>query len=640
MTHLFLFTLGPVQSFIAQARKTQDLYAGSQILSDLTRVAVDLVEKDHKVIFPKTDIVSMPNRFIAEVTLSDKETPQDFGKQVEKAVRDEWIRMAMNGLLEQGLKAKKFSLPDGFQEQIQQHLEIHWVFAPIEEGEEEYKKAFDEAEALLAAVKRSAFFEQYQYNGYGETGRKCSVDGQRNIKFYRRSERQKNWKDHDVREHYLFAKGKEEAVLFDFEGKNLGIPISFIQPGEGLSAVSFVKRGYHLNGQKKEFPSTADIALLKTIAFWKENHLTEYQNYRKAFARNKKDDFNAQLFYEENLNEKYFEKEGLARFKEQIPELLIERRKLEQFAKDNKHKLTKYYAILLFDGDGMGKLLNGDYLKDKTRLKEFHGEFSEKLGDFASNAEKYLNANNHGCTVYAGGDDFLGFVNLESLFDVLIELHRLYQKLVHKELQDKDKDWFKEKETPITFSAGICIAHYKEPLSLVLAKARDMEKKAKDFREAKNAFAISVMKGSGEDHETVWGFEKDSLEKLKSLVDSMRGDDATFSNTFIKSFQVELRRLLDPSGSISIDKKILRTELRRLLLRSANSKFNKVRKQQLRDDLLVSIWDDFFIPQQITSEQATLDNFFEMLNICDFLHRTLNPPPKKQKEKAHAELTN
>ncbi len=31
--HLFLFTLGPVQSFIAQARKTQDLYAGSETLS-------------------------------------------------------------------------------------------------------------------------------------------------------------------------------------------------------------------------------------------------------------------------------------------------------------------------------------------------------------------------------------------------------------------------------------------------------------------------------------------------------------------------------------------------------------------------------------------------------------------------------
>ncbi|MDX1909419.1 MAG: type III-B CRISPR-associated protein Cas10/Cmr2 [Bacteroidia bacterium] len=29
MTHLFLFTIGPVQGFIAQARKTRDLAAGN-----------------------------------------------------------------------------------------------------------------------------------------------------------------------------------------------------------------------------------------------------------------------------------------------------------------------------------------------------------------------------------------------------------------------------------------------------------------------------------------------------------------------------------------------------------------------------------------------------------------------------------
>lgn len=35
-SYLFLFTIGPVQSFIAQARKTRDLYAGSKILGGLS----------------------------------------------------------------------------------------------------------------------------------------------------------------------------------------------------------------------------------------------------------------------------------------------------------------------------------------------------------------------------------------------------------------------------------------------------------------------------------------------------------------------------------------------------------------------------------------------------------------------------
>ncbi|NTW88345.1 MAG: hypothetical protein HGB26_04300 [Desulfobulbaceae bacterium] len=36
--YLFLFTIGPVQSFIAQARKTRDLYAGSAILLERNQI--------------------------------------------------------------------------------------------------------------------------------------------------------------------------------------------------------------------------------------------------------------------------------------------------------------------------------------------------------------------------------------------------------------------------------------------------------------------------------------------------------------------------------------------------------------------------------------------------------------------------
>ena len=55
--YLFIFTIGPVQSFIAQARKTQDLYAGSQLLSDLIRYAVETArqksaEGEFELIFP------------------------------------------------------------------------------------------------------------------------------------------------------------------------------------------------------------------------------------------------------------------------------------------------------------------------------------------------------------------------------------------------------------------------------------------------------------------------------------------------------------------------------------------------------------------------------------------------------------
>ena len=43
-THYFHFTLGPVQGFVSQARRTRDFWAGSFILSWLAAVAIKAVQ--------------------------------------------------------------------------------------------------------------------------------------------------------------------------------------------------------------------------------------------------------------------------------------------------------------------------------------------------------------------------------------------------------------------------------------------------------------------------------------------------------------------------------------------------------------------------------------------------------------------
>ena len=49
----FQFTLGPVQGFVAQARRTRDFWAGSFILSWLSGVAMRAVQaQDGTIIFP------------------------------------------------------------------------------------------------------------------------------------------------------------------------------------------------------------------------------------------------------------------------------------------------------------------------------------------------------------------------------------------------------------------------------------------------------------------------------------------------------------------------------------------------------------------------------------------------------------
>jgi len=68
--------------------------------------------------------------------------------------------------------------------------------------------------------------------------------------------------------------------------------------------------------------------------------------------------------------------------------------------------------------------------KIKGNLKEFHKKLSEKLLDFGKWATDYLTAP-LGKTVYAGGDDFLGFVNLKHLFSVMKELRSKFDEIVN-----------------------------------------------------------------------------------------------------------------------------------------------------------------------------------------------------------------
>ena len=108
---LLHFSIGPVQDFVAQARRTRDLLAGSFLLSYLSGCAMAYItEHKGKIVFPRvhedplvkairksglkgtvwTDrgIGSLPNRFTASI-------PEDFRPEAcEKAVLEAWERIA------------------------------------------------------------------------------------------------------------------------------------------------------------------------------------------------------------------------------------------------------------------------------------------------------------------------------------------------------------------------------------------------------------------------------------------------------------------------------------------------------------------------------------------------------------------
>lgn len=97
MNYLVLVQIGPVQDFIASARRTRDLAFGSWFLSELSRAAAHEIVAQNglsslifpaparkEMLEPKSGDFVVPNKIIAVV----QQSPQTLGEQIRQAVMD------------------------------------------------------------------------------------------------------------------------------------------------------------------------------------------------------------------------------------------------------------------------------------------------------------------------------------------------------------------------------------------------------------------------------------------------------------------------------------------------------------------------------------------------------------------------
>jgi CRISPR-associated protein Cmr2 len=274
---------------------------------------------------------------------------------------------------------------------------------------------------------------------------------------------------------------------------------------------------------------------------------------------------------------------------------------LQEFKKAIKgeYKQTSYYAVVMFDGDDMGKWLSGQKLNDKSRLKEFHKDISSYLSIFAAEANSILKEPK-GITVYAGGEDFLGFVNINNLFEVLQELNTQFNELISKPLKEKYglSDNF-------TFSAGVVIAHYKTPLGTVLNEVRKSEKKAKK-NAGKDSVCFTVLKRSGEIRETVLKFE--SFFELEYITKQL---NKNFSDNFISVLEKEFLLMCDKNGELDNSlNSMIYTELERTLKRS-------LKVENAKDNVT------FMVDSIRKIHTVNFRNFVDGLYICSFIDKEI-----------------
>lgn len=482
--YLFLLTIGPVQDFIAAARRTRDLWAGSKLLSELARTAAKTLRNEYKanLIFPapseenndleKHDVV---NRILASVTTND---PMAIGHVIEYAIRQ---RLAAQ--TETSITAKTFDAIPGLtksnlrykaEAQVADLIEIYWA---VVERTDDYNKDRTQVEAALAARKNTRDF--VQPTKWASSVPKSSIDGLRESVI---SENEYPSGINDPkREHKI-------KQLF----RNYGA-----KSAERLSGVDLLKRHYLHNTEHANFPSTSHFAALPLLNRFEKPFLDEAaKRWREYLAELERlgvdlnsldrqrirhpmiENYDASLLFEERLSDVIDDPQKLERAKHALRIFLL--------AFTNGKPPEPYYALLHGDGDFMGRTI--DTLAEGEEGEKNHREFSQALDIFASNVRNIIEKDHLGALVYSGGDDVLALLPLHKVLPCAKALaHEFGERM----------GGFGDDVKP-SFSIGIAICHHLEPLSDALELARNTEKIAKKV-DGKNALAITLSKrGSGE----------------------------------------------------------------------------------------------------------------------------------------------
>ncbi len=637
MKYLFQVSIGPVQAFIASARRTRDLSFGSWLLSELAKAAarqIMKVEGLDSLIFPAPEQEKMLD-FRTELNVANKivalvqHSPQVLGPLVHNAVLQQLDDIKKEAY-------KKITLSDREQEnanaQIADLVEFQWVALLYEE--DKYVAIRQQLESMMAARKNTRDFDPVTWESNQP---KSSIDGQLESVIPEGEYPSRRATDTD----------KRERIRHLYEHYGAG-------PAERLSGVDLLKR-HGTTTSDSHFPSTSHMAtlpFLKRLEALKSRKQVidawnTYISILKSLA------ISPQL---EQIPDRYPSHPILGRYE---GSLLLEDRLVDvlyvpasdptnnanlqkakkvlsgfyeeidtQFAALglSKARPNPYYAILLADGDRMGAVID-EQAKRKIAEGEHgyeqHRLISQALGRFAGNVDAIVKQH-QGALVYAGGDDVLAFVPLHTVLQCARKLADSFKKEL--------KDFVDDKGNTPTLSVGVAIIHHLDSLQDALKLVRDAEQKAKQVDD-KNALAIIVSKRSGEDYSIARQWD-DIDFYLKQLITLCQAHDIPAGTAY--ELRDLARRLTVPASQSNFEmlQNAIQADVVRILRRKLYVPQGKLPKGKAEDVEKV-LKSRIGIEQENTSERkirpVSIEEFTNELIIAQVLADAMQlADPKKE----------
>lgn len=530
----FHFTLGPVQGFVAQARRTRDFWAGSFLLSWLSGTAMIAVQKQSgNIQFPipaegylgwlegnekgqPPEQGAIPNRFKA----MSAEVPEDFEpQQVVETVQAAW-RTLSEQVWERdilGITSDLSATREIWDRQISQFWEISWCLT-------------DKPEASNLLDRRKNW---RNYHPPEEAGVKCMMmDGWQELSGAERPGRS----------------GQSERPFWQALRERVGN--TDLKPKEELCAIAFVKRrfshvfaklsapmpgGWTLTGWKVpvNVPSVSylaaahwladTISLVKTEqdsdALWDlHDELSRLHGtgHRAEVPLCVNEALSLNTYYREAKEWQLLDGQYLFDFilKNEGPEDLRGcydevLRCLKRVQGISDKKPSPYYAVLLMDGDSLGSQMSDP---------EKQEPISKALNDFTAKVPEVVRQHS-GFLVYAGGDDVLALLPLEGALNCALALRNLYTECFSN-VSKQGKTVFS------TLSGAIEYCHIKSPLMKGLSDAHDLLDNIAKDKTGRDALAVRVWKPGGLHLQWSCPWEKALYEagSDKLVVDQLAGN--------------------------------------------------------------------------------------------------------------------
>ena len=439
MKYLLQISVGPVQDFISAARRTRDLWFGSNMLSEISKaVAKSVKENGGILIFPApendSDLnpdsdLSVANVILAEFANSDCETLKTVSDKAFKAAKSR-LKIYAETVFE---KMKDYIVKDRWESQLDDVIEFYSAWIPIEDND--YHSARRNVGRLLAARKN---IRDFKPNPFPDRVPKSSLDG--------------------LRESVLIRNESEEILSELPKGVR-------IKPNEALDAIGLIKR-VPTSKDDWVFPSITRVAVDAWIR-GEGKELCDDSYFMDKCEELAELDAISRVKLPGGVY-KSFPYDGVVLLPDRHASIIKDSRNegraitlcadISRYL-EHKRPPEPYLAFICADGDKMGAALSA------MKSADDHMEFSQSLSRFALEARDVI-SKNFGICVYTGGDDVMAFIPVGNALDCA---RKLYERFKNTMSDYPD----------VSLSVGIAIAHAMENLEYLFNFGREAESIAK-----------------------------------------------------------------------------------------------------------------------------------------------------------------